>query len=101
MGGVILDFTVANYKGIAVYQPLINGVGGNLVAVQASRISTALHSTCFLGRLPKSSKICLNPVSAYFSSGNHGRFLIIIHSCTIDFYFQMVILKQQECYYCL
>lgn len=43
MGGLILDFMVARFEGIAVFQPVINGVGGNLVAVQASRISTALH----------------------------------------------------------
>ena len=30
--------------GIAVYQPVINGAGGNLVAIQASRLSTFLHS---------------------------------------------------------
>ncbi|KAK0064111.1 solute carrier family 41 member 1 isoform X1 [Biomphalaria pfeifferi] len=43
LGGLILDFTVANYDGIAVFQPVINGVGGNLAAVHASRISTSLH----------------------------------------------------------
>ncbi|XP_058791348.1 solute carrier family 41 member 1-like isoform X2 [Phymastichus coffea] len=42
-GGLILDYTISNYKGIAVFQLVINGVGGNLVAVQASRISTSLH----------------------------------------------------------
>ena len=50
LGGVILDFTVSAYKGIAVFQPVINGVGGNLVAVQASRLSTWLprreNSSC-------------------------------------------------------
>ncbi|CAF1386628.1 unnamed protein product [Adineta steineri] len=34
-GGLILDFTV--------FQPAMNGVGSNLVAVQASRLSTTLH----------------------------------------------------------
>ena len=28
---------------MASYQPIINGVAGNLVGVQASRLSTALH----------------------------------------------------------
>lgn len=46
MGGLILDYTVSNYKGIAVFQLVINGVGGNLAAVQASRISTSLHKDC-------------------------------------------------------
>ena len=43
-GGLILDNAVAKFKGIAVFQPVFNGVGGNLVAVQASRISTYLHT---------------------------------------------------------
>lgn len=43
MGGLILDYTISSYKGIAVFQLVINGVGGNLAAVQASRISTSLH----------------------------------------------------------
>ena len=44
LGGLILDKAVNKFHGIAVFQPVFNGVGGNLVAVQASRISTYLHS---------------------------------------------------------
>ena len=44
LGGLILDSAVNKFNGIAVFQPVFNGVGGNLVAVQASRISTYLHS---------------------------------------------------------
>lgn len=43
-GGLILDYTVSNYKGIAVFQLVINGIGGNMAAVHASRLSTALHT---------------------------------------------------------
>ena len=43
LGGLILDKAVTKFNGIAVFQPLFNGVGGNLVAVQASRIATYLH----------------------------------------------------------
>ncbi|CAG9564639.1 unnamed protein product [Danaus chrysippus] len=43
-GGLILDYTVSNYKGIAVFQLVINGIGGNMVAVHASRLSTLLHT---------------------------------------------------------
>ena len=43
LGGVILNRAVAEFDGIAVFQPVMNGVGGNLAAVQASRISTYLH----------------------------------------------------------
>ncbi|XP_049875701.1 solute carrier family 41 member 1-like [Pectinophora gossypiella] len=44
VGGLILDYTVSNYKGIAVFQLVINGIGGNMVAVHASRLSTMLHT---------------------------------------------------------
>lgn len=74
IGGLILDFTVENFKGIAVFQPVINGVGGNLVAVQASRISTSLHRDSRLGKLPNYAKtICLNPISAFCVKGGHAR----------------------------
>ncbi|XP_066997122.1 solute carrier family 41 member 1 [Anabrus simplex] len=74
IGGLILDFTVANFKGIAVFQPVINGVGGNLVAVQASRISTSLHRDGKLGKLPSYAKtICLNPINAFCNKGGHAR----------------------------
>lgn len=70
IGGLILDFTVSNFKGIAVFQPVINGVGGNLVAVQASRISTSLHRDSFLGKLPHyASSVCLNPFSVFCTQG--------------------------------
>ena len=43
LGGKILNVFIVAYPGMAAYQPVINGVAGNLVAVQASRISTSLH----------------------------------------------------------
>ena len=42
-GGFILDFALSGNPGVAVFSPVINGVGGNLVAVFSSRISTYLH----------------------------------------------------------
>lgn len=65
VGGLILDYTVAKYKGVAVFQLVINGVGGNLVAVQASRISTELHMKARLGHLPSNMTICLKPSAAF------------------------------------
>lgn len=52
-GGLILNKAVVKFQGIAVFQPVFNGVGGNLVAVQASRISTYLHQHSQPGDLPK------------------------------------------------
>ncbi|KJH46180.1 divalent cation transporter [Dictyocaulus viviparus] len=43
LSGFVLKNSLRSYPPIAAFQPLINGVGGNLVAVQASRISTSLH----------------------------------------------------------
>lgn len=68
IGGVILDSTVTTYDGIAVFQPVINGVGGNLVAVQASRQSTALHFTAEPGELPHDAiHGCPNPWRIFFA----------------------------------
>ncbi|XP_046405170.1 solute carrier family 41 member 1-like [Ischnura elegans] len=73
VGGLILDFTVANFKGIAVFQPVINGVGGNLVAVQASRISTALHKYGRIGKLPPQYEPENFLWSAFCKPGGHAR----------------------------
>ncbi|XP_018332997.1 solute carrier family 41 member 1 isoform X2 [Agrilus planipennis] len=79
MGGLILDFMVSRFGGIAVFQPVINGVGGNLVAVQASRISTALHKQAELGVLAGSDEeedtavIFISPVTAFCGKNPHSR----------------------------
>lgn len=44
------------FYGIAVFNPVMNGVGGNLVAVQASRLSTALHQLGKPGQAQEKSK---------------------------------------------
>jgi len=67
-GGLILDFAVAKYHGIAVFSPVMNGVGGNLVAVQASRLSTGLHQLGKPGQVQEKSKFhgCID---TFFGSG--------------------------------
>lgn len=44
VGGNILDAAIKQFSDMAAFQPLMNGVGGNLAAIQASRMSTYLHS---------------------------------------------------------
>ena len=39
-GGKILNKTVADYPEVAAYQPVINGVAGNLVSVQVSFVAS-------------------------------------------------------------
>uniref|UniRef100_A0A3Q2PRQ0 Solute carrier family 41 member n=1 Tax=Fundulus heteroclitus TaxID=8078 RepID=A0A3Q2PRQ0_FUNHE len=75
-GGLILDKTVSdpNFKGMAVFTPVMNGVGGNLVAIQASRISTYLHFWSIPGVLPsKMSQHWPNPCVTFFSSGVNSK----------------------------
>ncbi|KAL1455378.1 hypothetical protein WDU94_009477 [Cyamophila willieti] len=57
VGGLIFDEMAKNYTTLAMFQPLINGVGGNLVSIQSSRISTSLHIEADLGTLPPKRKI--------------------------------------------
>ncbi|XP_076620222.1 solute carrier family 41 member 1-like [Colletes latitarsis] len=72
VGGLILDFTVSNYKGIAVFQLVINGVGGNLVAVQASRITTSLHKERRSG-IQEIPVVRFSPFYVFFATGGHAR----------------------------
>ena len=70
VGGLILDYGVSKNPGIAVFVPIINGVGGNLAAVQASRISTHLHTSKYqIGEMPNGEAAgCLSPYKTFFSS---------------------------------
>ncbi|KAI4482449.1 hypothetical protein M0802_013702 [Mischocyttarus mexicanus] len=77
-GGLILEFMVSRFENLTVFQPVINGVGGNLVAVQASRISTALHKQAELGTLliPTGQThpvIFITPIANFFGKGIHAR----------------------------
>ncbi|XP_074861579.1 solute carrier family 41 member 3 isoform X5 [Carettochelys insculpta] len=86
IGGLILDKTVTDpkFEGMAVFTPVINGVGGNLVAIQASRISTFLHFWSMPGVLPyKMRQNWPSPCTTYFMSGVNSKsarvlFLLVI-----------------------
>ncbi|XP_012265718.2 solute carrier family 41 member 1-like [Athalia rosae] len=66
LGGLVLDQAVGIFDGFVIFQPIINGIGGNLVSVQASRISTMLHQTSLMGILPPHGKIWVSPWTALF-----------------------------------
>ncbi|XP_059488796.1 solute carrier family 41 member 1-like isoform X2 [Neocloeon triangulifer] len=76
-GGFILEGMVARFEGFAVFQPVINGVGGNLVAVHASRISTSLHRDFQPGMLDEEeggqSRVCITPGQSFFGKSLHAR----------------------------
>lgn len=65
-GGLVLERMIDSYKGSEVFQPVINGIGGNLVSVQASRMSTMLHQSSVMGILPPHGKILVFPGTALF-----------------------------------
>ncbi|NWU66036.1 S41A3 protein, partial [Pterocles burchelli] len=86
IGGLILNKTLTdpNFEGMAVFTPVINGIGGNLVAIQASRISTFLHFWSIPGVLPyKMRQNWPNPCTTFFSSEVNSKsarvlFLLVI-----------------------
>ncbi|XP_075688536.1 solute carrier family 41 member 1-like isoform X1 [Rhinoderma darwinii] len=94
IGGLILDKTVTDpkFEGMAVFTPVINGVAGNLVAIQASRISTFLHFWSMPGVLPyKMRQHWPNPCTTFFSSGVNSKsarvlFLLVVPGHLIFLY---------------
>uniref|UniRef100_A0A668AQF6 Solute carrier family 41 member n=1 Tax=Myripristis murdjan TaxID=586833 RepID=A0A668AQF6_9TELE len=79
IGGLILDKTVSdpNLAGIVVYTPVINGIGGNLVAIQSSRISTHLHFHSAPGEVPEEAKGCYYPCRT-FSNHRSAQVLLLL-----------------------
>lgn len=66
----MLDAAVGVFNGFVVFQPIINGIGGNLVSVQASKISTMLHQSSILGIVPPHAKVCESPWRALVKGGS-------------------------------
>lgn len=85
VGGLILDTTVSdpNLVGIVVYTPVINGIGGNLVAIQASRISTYLHLHSIPGELSEDAKGCYHPCRTFCGAGPNRKSAQVLISLVI------------------
>ncbi|XP_064489346.1 solute carrier family 41 member 1-like [Ornithodoros turicata] len=74
VGGCILDAAAYKFIGLAVFQPVINGVGGNLVAIQSCRLSTLLAHRSKLGSHPSNdAQSCIDPCSAFCGKNPHAR----------------------------
>uniref|UniRef100_A0A914DWL3 SLC41A/MgtE integral membrane domain-containing protein n=1 Tax=Acrobeloides nanus TaxID=290746 RepID=A0A914DWL3_9BILA len=100
-GGYIMKGSHKKFPDVALFQPVINGVGGNLVAVQASRISTYLHKFGKMGILPANSLLTyFNPLRTFSCDEDestqavilllmcvpgHIIFLLLIFAVEIDF----------------
>ncbi|XP_058500677.1 solute carrier family 41 member 2 [Solea solea] len=75
IGGLILELSESdpNLSGIIAYAPVINGIGGNLVSIQASRLSTNLHLNFSPGVVPEERRGCYNPCRTFFGTGANHR----------------------------
>ncbi|KHN85489.1 Solute carrier family 41 member 2 [Toxocara canis] len=72
--GIILKTTMVTFPDVAPFQPVINGAGGNLVAIHASRISTALHKFGKIGVLPDIPLSCfVNPLRIFTAKDLEAR----------------------------
>jgi solute carrier family 41 len=66
-GGLILHTAVESFTAIAMFAPVMNGAGGNLVAIQASRMTTYLNraTNSLYGIFPcEEDRVCVLPCSA-------------------------------------
>lgn len=67
-GGLIMEHALSQFKKLASLQPVVNGVGGNLVAIQCSRMATHLHRFSPLRVLPESDPDWMVPPWHVFTS---------------------------------
>ncbi|XP_034138060.1 solute carrier family 41 member 2-like [Drosophila guanche] len=80
-GGFVLGSSVEQFGGFAIFSPIINGIGGNLVCVQTSNMGTILYKRSKLGQLPKDTRIFEWPHRVYFYGtvySHVSRILIIL-----------------------
>lgn len=75
-----MDIAGNKYEDLALFQPLINGIGGNLVSVQASRIATQMHRECEKKILPNNGRVCQAPWSVF----TKGRLLQITFTADLN-----------------
>nr|XP_046918261.1 solute carrier family 41 member 3-like [Dermatophagoides farinae] len=73
-GGVVMEKAFQNYKVMSTFQPLVNGIGSNLVGIQTSRMSTFLHASAPKGLLPTSNPTpFVSPWFVFCSKDLHAR----------------------------
>lgn len=68
-----MERAVGEFAGFVVFQPIINGIGGNLVSVQSSKISTMLHQSSLPGIIPPHAKIFEMPWRALFAGTPYAK----------------------------
>lgn len=75
ISGLVFDHAVQSFARIAIYQAVVNGVSVNLMAVQASRISTYLQQLNSVApdRAKEYATKC-SPIEALYAQGKFERF---------------------------
>ena len=66
-GGFVLEMAVEHFKGVTLFAPVMNGSGGDLVGIQASRMTTYLHknTNSLIGTFPEGEEhLCQSPCSS-------------------------------------
>lgn len=84
--GIVLREALNKYEGIEAYQPVINGVGGNLVSIFSARLSTEIcRDPSTFGKWPKwaPKRFFTYPFHTFF--GKKSNFLIIYKSMNSSF----------------
>lgn len=79
ISGLVFDHAVQAFARIAIYQAVVNGVSVNLMAVQASRISTYLQQLNLVA--PDRAKLYANkcsPVEALYAQGKFAGWPTIV-----------------------
>ncbi|XP_017055148.1 solute carrier family 41 member 1-like [Drosophila ficusphila] len=78
IAGFVLCSSVEDFRGFAIFSPIINGIGGNLVSVQASHMGSVLYQRSSLGTLPEDCRILEWPHRVYLRGTVYSRVVRIL-----------------------
>lgn len=80
LSGLVFEHAVQSFARIAIYQAVVNGVSVNLMAVQASRISTYLQQLSSIA--PDRARAYASKCSPFEALYAQGKLLHVIHIVT-------------------
>ncbi|KAH8385631.1 hypothetical protein KR200_004054 [Drosophila serrata] len=83
VAGFVLSSCVKDFHGFAIFSPIINGIGGNLVSVQASHMGSVLYTHNTLGTLPEDTRILEWPHRVYFRGTVYSRVARILIAVSV------------------
>ncbi|XP_016982140.1 solute carrier family 41 member 1 [Drosophila rhopaloa] len=92
IAGFVLSSSVEDFRAFAIFSPIINGIGGNLVSVQASHMGSVLYRRSSLGLLPEDSRILEWPHRVYLRGTVYSRVARILIAISVPGNVVLVIL---------